>query len=127
MEGSMNYQRKPINFKEKFNLIANLWSPKIIAQMNDYQFKIAKIEGEFVWHSHQDTDETFIVIAGCMKIKFRDGIVEVSSGEMIIVPRGVEHKPLADNECHILMVELEGTVNTGDTTSDMTLNQVEWI
>jgi len=123
----MNFQGKPINLEEKFNLVSGLWSPKIIAQMNDYHFKIAKIKGEFTWHSHPNTDETFIVIAGCMQIKFRDGITKVCSGEMIIVPKGVEHKPIADEECHILMVELEETVNTGDTVNDMTVEQIGWI
>jgi mannose-6-phosphate isomerase-like protein (cupin superfamily) len=123
----MNFHDKPINFKEKFKLVSELWSPKVIAQMNDYHFKIAKIKGEFVWHSHPNTDETFIVISGNMRIEFREGSTDLCSGEMIIVPKGIDHKPIADDECHILMIELEGTVNTGDSVSDLTVEQVEWI
>jgi mannose-6-phosphate isomerase-like protein (cupin superfamily) len=121
----MNY--RAINLQEKFNLFKDLWSPKSIAQMNDYQFKIAKIQGEFIWHSHPETDETFIVIAGKMQIHFRDGIVTLGPGEMLVVPKGIDHKPVAEQECQILMVELAGTVNTGDAGGDRTIEDVEWI
>ena len=117
----------PINFADKFNLFSEQWSPKIIAQINDYQFKIAKIEGEFVWHSHPETDEAFIVIAGEMQIAFDDGRVNLKAGEMFVVPKGIAHKPIATRECHILMVEPLGTMNTGDTESEQTIAQVPWI
>jgi mannose-6-phosphate isomerase-like protein (cupin superfamily) len=116
-----------INFKEKFGLFSERWSPKVIAQMNDYHFKIAKIQGDFVWHSHPETDETFIVVHGKMMIEFRDGVINLEAGEMCIIPKGVDHKPFADEECHIMMVELAGTVNTGDAGGEMTVKGVEWI
>jgi mannose-6-phosphate isomerase-like protein (cupin superfamily) len=117
----------PINFANKFSLFAEQWSPKIIAQMNDYHFKIAKIQGEFVWHSHPETDETFIVIHGKMQIQFREGAVNLDAGEMFIVPKGMEHKPVAEEECHILMVELAGTINTGDAGGEMTIEDTAWV
>jgi mannose-6-phosphate isomerase-like protein (cupin superfamily) len=116
-----------INILEKFQKFSEHWSPKIIAQMNDYHFKIAKIQGEFVWHSHPETDEVFIVIQGEMQIAFRDGIAALKEGEMLVVPKGVEHKPIAEGECHILMVEPAGTVNTGDAGGDLTVEEVEWV
>jgi mannose-6-phosphate isomerase-like protein (cupin superfamily) len=118
---------QPVNFRDKLNLFTERWSPKIIAQMNDYHFKVAKILGEFVWHSHPKTDETFIVIEGKMRIEFRDGHITLSSGEMLVVQKGVEHKPVAEQECHILMVELAGTVNTGDASDERTVQSDEWI
>jgi mannose-6-phosphate isomerase-like protein (cupin superfamily) len=116
-----------INFAEKFTRFAEQWSPKIIAQMNDYHFKIAKIQGEFIWHSHPETDEAFIVIRGKMKIKLREGAINLKAGEMCVIPKGVEHKPVAAEECQILMVELAGTVNTGDAGGDLTVAETEWV
>ena len=104
----------PINLAAKFATFSERWSPRVVAEMNDYQFKIVRIEGGFVWHRHPDTDEVFIVIEGEMAIEFRDGRVELGSGEMYVVPRGVEHRPVADRECRILLVEPRGVVNTGD-------------
>jgi mannose-6-phosphate isomerase-like protein (cupin superfamily) len=118
---------KSINFEEKFAKFTEYWSPKIIAQMNDYHFKLAKIQGEFVWHKHDETDEVFIIIAGEMRIAFRDGGVDLKQGEMVVVPKGVEHKPIAGSECSILVIEPAGTVNTGDAGGDMTVAQVPWI
>jgi mannose-6-phosphate isomerase-like protein (cupin superfamily) len=120
-------QTPPINFVDKFSKFSDLWSPKIIAQMNDYHLKIAKIKGEFIWHSHPETDEVFIVIAGQMIIHLRDGEVELNAGEMYVVPRGVEHKPSAEGECQILLIEPIGTVNTGDAGGEMTVENDEWI
>ena len=117
----------PIRFDEKFSIFSEYWSPKIIAQMNDYHFKIAKIQGEFVWHNHPETDEVFIVIAGEMEIAFRDGVAALKAGEMIVVPKGLEHKPIAAQECHILMVEPAGTLNTGDAGGDHTIEKIPWI
>ncbi len=118
---------KAINFNEKLTKFSEHWSPKIIAKMNDYQFKLVKIEGDFVWHDHQDTDEVFIVLTGEMFIEFRDGRVRLSSGEMFVVPKGVEHKPHAENECRILLIEPGGVVNTGETVGDLTAENDVWI
>ncbi|REL36348.1 cupin domain-containing protein [Thalassotalea euphylliae] len=116
-----------INFKEKFDKFAEQWSPRVIAEMNDYQFKLAKVEGEFVWHQHSDTDEVFIVISGTLTIEFRDGKVTLQAGEMYVVPKGVEHKPVAQSECQIMLVEPKGVVNTGEETSDLTAENDVWI
>ena len=116
-----------INLKEKYLKFSKHWSPRIIAEMNDYQFKLAKIKGEFVWHDHKDTDETFIVIEGKMILKFRDSEIELSEGEMFVVPRGVEHKPCAENECKILVIEPKGIINTGEIDSELTINEEMWI
>ncbi len=117
----------PISFAKKFELFSEQWHPKIIAQLNNYHFKIAKIQGEFVWHSHPDTDEAFIVIQGEMQIEFRDSSTHLKAGEMVVVPKGVEHKPIAEKECQILMIELAGTVNTGETTSGLKIETLDWI
>jgi len=121
----MNY--KSINIKEKFNIFSEQWSPKILANLNDYHVKIAKIQGEFVWHSHSDTDELFLVIDGELRIDFRDGAVLLTSGELFVVPKGVEHKPFAENECKILLIEPAGTVNTGEIISEITADNDVWI
>jgi mannose-6-phosphate isomerase-like protein (cupin superfamily) len=109
-----------INLAEKFATFSDRWSPKIVARMNDYAFKLAKLEGEFVWHSHADTDEVFIVVAGEMTIHLRDGDVRLRAGEMFVVPKGVEHKPSAAAECHVMLVEPAATVNTGNVVSERT-------
>ena len=116
-----------INITEKFNVFSDHWSPKVIAEMNDYQLKLAKVEGEFVWHSHDDTDETFIVIDGELTIEFRDRHVVLKKGEMVVVPRGVEHKPSAENECKIMLLEPKGVVNTGDSGGELTAENDVWI
>ena len=95
--------------------------------MNDYHFKLVKFQGEFIWHSHEDTDEVFIVLHGSMKIEFRDGSVEVRSGEMFAVPKGIENRTVADQECHAMLVEPAGTVNTGDAVSRLTAQTDDWI
>jgi mannose-6-phosphate isomerase-like protein (cupin superfamily) len=95
--------------------------------MNDYHFKLARIQGEFIWHSHQETDEVFIVLDGEMRIAFRDGEVELRAGEMFVVPKGVEHRPSAEAECRIMLVEPAGTINTGDAGGDLTVEENEWI
>ena len=105
---------KPINFKEKFQLFNKLWTPKVIAEMNDYQFKLVKVKGDFKWHSHKNTDETFVVINGSLQIKFRDGHIDLNEGEMFVIPKGLEHKPYAKNEANLLLIEPKGVVNTGD-------------
>jgi mannose-6-phosphate isomerase-like protein (cupin superfamily) len=125
MEYPMSIQK--IIIKEKFTLFDEQWSPKIIAQLNDYHFKIAKIEGEFVWHSHAETDEVFIVIDGEFKMQLREGNLTLKEGEMCVIPKGVEHKPVAEKECAILMVELAGTLNTGDAGGEHTIEELDWI
>ena len=110
----------PINFVDKLARFDDRWSPRIIAELNDYQFKLAKIEGEFVWHDHKDTDEAFVVLAGSMVIELEDGAVELSAGEMFVVPRGALHRPRADTECHVLVIEPRGVVNTGDAGGELT-------
>ena len=116
-----------INFQKKLAKFSEHWSPKIIAQMNDYHFKIVKVQGEFVWHDHPETDEVFIVLKGQLEIQFRDGNVQLNEGEMFVVPKGMEHKPVAEAECHILLVEPAGTVNTGDVVSEKTVANDVWI
>ena len=118
---------KAINLDEKFGLFSDHWSPRVVAEMNDCQFKLAKIQGEFVWHEHADTDEVFIVMKGRMTIEFRDGEVEVGAGEMFVVKKGVEHKPVAQEECEIMIVEPRGVVNTGQSESGLKAKNDVWI
>ncbi len=117
----------PINLTQKLTTFSDHWSPKIIAQMNDYHFKLVKLQGDFVWHRHVDTDEVFLVLQGSMQIDFRDGSVALRAGEMFIVPKGIEHKPWAEKECHVLLVEPAGTVNTGDAGGDLTADNASWV
>lgn len=121
----MNYVA--INFQQKLGLFAEQWSPKVVAEMNDYQFKVVKLQGDFIWHDHKDTDETFIVLEGGLRIDFRDGAVHVASGEMFVVPKGVEHKPYAEHEVKLLIIEPRGVVNTGDKGGERTAPNDEWI
>ncbi len=121
----MNYT--PINLEEKFAKFSDHWSPKIIAQMNDYHFKVVKFLGDFIWHSHSDTDEVFITLDGEMTIEFRDGKVELKTGDLFVVPKKVEHRPCAEKECRIMLVEPAGTVNTGDAGGDLTAKDDVWI
>ena len=117
-----------VNFDEKLSKFSEQWTPKVIAEMNDYQFKLVKIEGEFVWHEHPDTDEAFIVIEGSMSIDFEDGSsVDLDEGEMYVVPRGVRHRPCAESECKVMLVEPKGVVNTGEVDSDLTAPNDEWV
>lgn len=116
-----------INLKEKLSRFGDLWSPKVIAEMNDYQFKLAKGEGEFVWHSHPETDEVFIIISGTLEIEFRDGTVTLTDGEMFVIPKGVEHKPYAKDLCQILLIEPKGVTNTGDSGGDLTAENDIWV
>ncbi len=103
-----------INLREKLSQFSEKWSPKIIAEMDGFHFKLAKLEGDFVWHSHPDMDEAFFIVEGQLRIDFRDGSVTMDSGEMLVVPKGVEHKPFAEAECHVMILVRKGTVNTGD-------------
>lgn len=116
-----------LNFEEKLGLFDEQWAPKVIAEMNEYQFKIVKIEGDFVWHDHKDTDETFIVLEGNLRIDFRDGHVNLAKGEMYVVPKGVEHKPFAEKEVKMLLIEPRGVLNTGHEGGERTAKNDVWI
>jgi mannose-6-phosphate isomerase-like protein (cupin superfamily) len=118
---------EPINFRKKFALFDEQWQPKVVAEMNDYQFKVVKLKGDFVWHDHKDTDETFMVIEGTLRIDFRDGTVYVSAGEMFVVPKGVEHKPYAEDEVKLLLIEPRGVLNTGREGGERTAENDVWI
>jgi len=117
----------PINFQHKFSLFTEQWAPKVVAEMNDYQFKIVKLAGDFVWHHHKATDETFIVIDGALRIDFRDGAVTLRPGEMFVVPKGVEHKPYAESEVKLLLIEPRGVSNTGEEGGERTAQNDVWI
>jgi mannose-6-phosphate isomerase-like protein (cupin superfamily) len=121
----MTYQA--INFDKKFGLFQERWQPKVIAEMNEYQFKVVRLLGDFVWHDHKDTDETFIVLDGVLRIDFRDGAVRISAGEMFVVPRGVEHKPYAEAEVKLLLIEPRGVLNTGESGGERTARNDVWI
>lgn len=122
----MTYQS--INLNQKFSLFHEHWRPKVIAEMNDYQFKLVKIKGEFVWHDHQHTDETFLVIDGVLRIDFEDGQVTLHPGELYVVPRGVKHRPFAEQEVSVMLIEPRGVTNTGEVTnSALTAENEVWI
>tara|TARA_B100000579_G_C22335565_1_gene622496 strand:+ start:80 stop:448 length:369 start_codon:yes stop_codon:yes gene_type:complete len=118
---------KGINIKQKFSKISNYWSPKILAEMNNHEIKLAKIKGDFIWHSHEETDETFIVIEGEMEIEFHDRIIYLKEGDLFVVPKGVEHKPYAESECKIILLELKGTQNTGNKSDKLTAENDLWV
>jgi mannose-6-phosphate isomerase-like protein (cupin superfamily) len=121
----MDFQ--PIDITSKFERLTEQWSPKVIAKMNDYLVKIGKLQGDFVWHQHEETDELFIVNKGILRIDFRDGQVILTPGQMFIVPKGVEHKTHADLECEIIMIEPMQTLYTGNVTESTTVEKLEWI
>ena len=120
-------ENKKINVIQKLQKFKEKWSPKVIAEVNDYQVKLAKISGEFIWHKHDTTDELFYIIRGNMKIIFRDGIVNLSKGDMYIVPKGTEHKPIAEKECSIMLIEPKGILNTGEINNELTATLDEWV
>lgn len=126
LEGAI-LSKQTINFAEKLSKFSEHWSPRVIAEMNNYQFKLAKFKGEFTWHSHENTDEAFIVIKGSMGIELHDGLVMLSEGEMFVVPKGIEHKPFAEEECHVLLIEPKGVVNTGGSGGELTAQNDVWI
>ena len=127
LQRALLVMNNPINFEEKFSKFADHWSPKVIAEMNDYQFKLVKIKGEFITHNHEDTDEVFIVIEGSMKIQFEDRVIELKSGEMVVVNKGEKHRPYAETECKIMLIEPAGVVNTGGAGGDLTAPDNDWI
>lgn len=116
-----------VNIKQKFELFAEHWSPKIIGELNDSYIKAAKLEGEFVWHRHENEDEMFLVVKGSLLLKFRDGEVRLEAGEFLVVPRGVEHLPIAEEEVHVLLLEPKTTLNTGDVKNERTVEQLPHI
>lgn len=126
MEIPMSYQA--INLRKKFALFDERWQPKVIAEMNDYQFKIVKLQGDFIWHDHKETDETFLVVEGDLRIDFRNGAaVHLSAGEMFVVPKGVEHKPYAEQEVKLLLIEPREVLNTGHEGGERKAENDVWI
>jgi mannose-6-phosphate isomerase-like protein (cupin superfamily) len=118
---------RPVNFAAKLALFHDHWQQRVVAEMNDYQFKVVKIQGDFVWHAHADTDEAFIVLAGVLRIDFREGAATLRDGEMFVVPKGVEHKPYAEREVSMLVIEPRGVLNTGATETERTARNDVWI
>jgi mannose-6-phosphate isomerase-like protein (cupin superfamily) len=114
-----------VNLAEKIGLLDKPYSPGIVGYLNDYKLAVVKVKGEFVWHKHDDTDDFFLVLRGRLTIQLRDRDVELSEGELFVVPRGVEHCPRADEEAHVLLIEPKGTVNTGDAGGELTAEEVE--
>lgn len=116
-----------VDLRGKAGSIGEQWSPRVVAELNDYQFKVVRIEGDFVWHDHPETDEGFLVLEGELRIDFRDGAVTVRPGELYVVPKGVEHKPYAAGEVKMLLVEPRGTLNTGNVGGERTARNDVWI
>ncbi len=114
-----------INLAEKFARFSEHWQPKIVGELNGQQVKLAKFQGEFVWHAHEHADELFLVVKGRFRMELRDRSVELEEGELFIVPRGVEHRPVAEQEVHVLLFEPAGTLNTGSTESERTVHELE--
>jgi mannose-6-phosphate isomerase-like protein (cupin superfamily) len=118
---------KPINLAEKLASFSDHWNPRIVARYNGNEVRLAKAKGEFTWHSHAESDELFLVLSGDFAIEFRDGLTQIAPGEMIVVPRGIEHKPIANGECHVLVLDKEGEPNTGARPSQCTRTGLETI
>ena len=116
-----------VNLEQKFNLFSEHWSPKVVGELNDQYVKLAKLKGEFVWHHHENEDELFLVIKGQLRMLFRDHEIVLEAGDFLIVPRGVEHKPVADIEAHVLLLEPKSTLNTGNLQNERTVIKREWI
>ena len=117
----------PINLADKLATFSDHWNPRIVARYNGNEVRLAKVEGEFTWHSHADSDELFLVLSGDFAIAFRDGLVRLAPGELIVVPKGTEHRPIANGECHVLMLDREGESNTGASPSQYTRAKLETI
>jgi mannose-6-phosphate isomerase-like protein (cupin superfamily) len=116
-----------VNVAQKFDLFSDYWSPKIAAELNDSYVKLAKFKGEFVWHHHENEDELFFVTKGQLQIKLRDGEVRIGAGEFVVIPRGVEHMPVAEEEVHVILIEPKTTLNTGNVVGEKTVARLEKI
>ena len=128
MSPSQNpYVTQPVNLLQKSDLIDQQWSPRVVAQMNDYQFKVVRIEGEFIWHSHPETDEAFIVLEGILRIDLQERSVHVAAGELYVVPKGVKHRTAAEGEAKLMMIEPQGVLNTGQEGGERTALNDVWI
>ncbi len=114
-----------VNLAQKLSLFDEPWSPKIVAELNDAHVKVVKLDGEFVWHHHDDEDELFLVVAGRLRMEFRDGDVVLEPGELIVVPKGVDHRPVAEGETHVVLIEPKTTLNTGNVRNERTVEQLE--
>ena len=119
--------QQPVNLEQKLSLITEQWSPRVVAEMNDYQFKVVRLQGDFIWHSHAETDEAFLVLDGRLRLDFRYGQVTLGSGELYVVPKGVEHKPYAEKEVKLLLIEPRGVLNTGHEGGERTAQNDRWI
>jgi len=117
----------PVNLRQKVASIPALWTPGIVGELNGQYVKLARVQGEFIWHTHDDEDECFVVLQGRLRIEFRDGEVTIEEGEMYVVPRGVEHRPVAEQECHLLLFEPVSTRHTGTVDDPRTAKSLEWI
>ncbi len=117
-----------VNISEKLNLFSDHWNPRIVGELNGQQVKLAKFQGEFVWHKHDNEDEMFLVLEGSFKMELRDKTLQINKGEFVIIPKGVEHKPSAEKEVHIMLFEPASTLNTGSNSeSELTKNKLDWI
>jgi mannose-6-phosphate isomerase-like protein (cupin superfamily) len=121
------YMVKKINLKEKFSLFGDQWSPKIIAEIDDFHLKLAKLKGEFVWHSHNDEDELFLILKGTLNIQLRESELVLNEGELAIIPKGMEHKPICNEEVEVLLLEKKTIINTGNIENKKTIKELEWI
>ncbi|WP_409275572.1 cupin domain-containing protein [Pseudomonas sp. KCJK9111] len=126
-ESNQHIQPHPVNLKQKASMIDSQWSPRVVAQMNDYQFKVVRIEGEFIWHAHPETDEAFLVLEGTLRIDLPQRSVHVAPGELFVVPRGVQHRTAAEGEAKLLMIEPCGVLNTGHEGGERTAPNDLWI
>lgn len=127
MNPPVSSAKQSINLIRKLDLIAEQWSPRVVAEINDYQFKVVRLQGDFIWHAHAETDEAFLVLDGQLRLDFRDGSVTLGSGELYVVPRGVEHKPYAEDEVKLLLIEPRGVLNTGAEGGERTAINDLWI
>ena len=116
-----------VNLAEKFAKVSEHWSPKVVAALDDYEVKVVKLQGEFVWHSHDQEDEMFLVVEGNLTIRLRDRDIDLGAGELFVVPRGAEHQPVAEAECRVLLIERKGVINTGDVEDARTVRNLERI